>query len=151
MKTKTLFCKRLVISIFVSFLFINSYAQSVDSVAVKTAALDYIEGWYSGDTARISKALSPDLIKRGFIISHKDNQLIKAEASYAQMVEWTGKKPNELLKQPDLKFEVTIIELGRNIAMVKVVSPQYIDYLHMGKMDNEWKIYNVIWEPNIIK
>ena len=127
MKTKTLFCKRLVISLFVSFLFINSYAQSVDSVAIKKAALDYIEGWYSGDTARIAKALSPDLIKRGFIISHKDNQLVKAEASYAQMIEWTGKKPDELSKNPDIKFEVTIIEVGSNISMVKVVSPQYVD------------------------
>lgn len=128
----------------------GSFAQSADEAAIKAAALNYIEGWYSADTARISKALSKDLVKRGFMVN-RNNQLVKTEATYKQMLEWTGKKPNELKQKPDMKFDVTIIEIGKNIAMAKVVSPQYIDYLHLGKMNEEWKIYNVIWELNVQK
>lgn len=119
-----------------------------DEQAIKATALNYIEGWYSADTARMSKALAPDLIKRGFMINSQTNQLTMTEATYSQMVEWTGKKPNELKQNQDIELEVEIIEIGKNIAMVKTISPQFIDYIHMGKIYGEWKIYNVIWEPN---
>ena len=62
------------------------------------------------------------------------------------MVEWTSKKPNELKQDQEIEIKVEIIEIGRNIAMVKTISPQFIDFIHMGKIDGEWKIYNVIWE-----
>jgi len=125
----------------------NASAQSEeDEQAIKVTALNYIEGWYSADTARMSKALSPDLKKRGFLIHPQTKQLIVSEATYSQMVEWTGKKPNELKQDQEIEIKVEIIEIGRNIAMVKTISPQFIDFIHMGKIDGEWKIYNVIWE-----
>lgn len=124
------------------------FAQTGEEQAIRATALDYVEGWYSADKARMAKALSPDLKKRGFIINTKTNQVVINEASYSQMIEWTRKNSNELEKNPDLKFEVKIIETGNNIAMVKTISPDFIDYIHMGKMKGKWKIYNVIWEPN---
>ena len=125
----------------------NASAQSEeDEQAIKVTALNYIEGWYSADTARMSKALSPDLKKRGFLIHPQTKQLIVSEATYSQMVEWTSKKPNELKQDQEIEIKVEIIEIGRNIAMVKTISPQFIDFIHMGKIDGEWKIYNVIWE-----
>jgi Putative lumazine-binding len=35
-----------------------------DSAAITETALDYIEGWYAGDAARIERALHPELAKR---------------------------------------------------------------------------------------
>ena len=35
-----------------------------DSAAIRAAALDYIEGWYTGDGARMRRALHPQLAKR---------------------------------------------------------------------------------------
>jgi len=32
--------------------------------AIKQTALDYIEGWYTGDAERMERALHPDLAKR---------------------------------------------------------------------------------------
>lgn len=121
-----------------------------DMSAIKVTALNYIEGWYCADSVRMSKALAPDLIKRGFIIHSQTNQLSVTEATYTKMVEWTSKKENEFDQNPDIEIEVEIIEIGENIAMVKTVSPQFIDYIHLGRISGEWKIYNVIWEPNYI-
>src|SRR5687768_14241144 len=40
-------------------------AQSAaDSAAIRATALDYIEGWYAGDAARMERALHPELAKR---------------------------------------------------------------------------------------
>lgn len=125
----------------------NTNAQT-DSEQIKTIALNYIEGWYGADTARMNAALAESLAKRGFMLSHKTNELQIAEATKIQMVQWTSQKPNELEKNPNIKIEIDIIEIGQNIAMVKTITPNFIDYIHMGKYNNEWKIYNVIWEPN---
>ena len=43
----------------------NSNAQSsADSAAIRTTALDYIEGWYEGSSERMERALHPELAKR---------------------------------------------------------------------------------------
>lgn len=147
MKSKIINIKFIVVILFISnTIFIN--AQSEDEKAVKAIALDYIEGWYEADTARMANALSPELVKKGFLVSHKTNKLFKRDADYKQMLEWTGKKINELKQNPQMKIEVKVIEVGKNIAMVKTVSPHFIDYLHLGRFDGKWKIYNVIWEIN---
>jgi hypothetical protein len=122
------------------------FCQSPDEAAIEECALNYLEGWYSGDTARMAKALSPELAKRGIIVNPRSNELVLAPASYEQMLSWVGQKPNELEGDPDKQREVYIIEIGEHIAMVKPVTPDFIDYLHMGKMDGQWKIYNAIWE-----
>jgi hypothetical protein len=124
----------------------NTLGQSADEAAIKECALNYLEGWYSADTARMALALSPDLAKRGIIVNPRSKKLVLAPASYEQMLQWVGQKPNELEADPDKQREVHIIEIGEHIAMVKTVTPDFIDYLHMGKMNGEWKIYNAIWE-----
>ncbi|MGH7551869.1 MAG: nuclear transport factor 2 family protein [Longimicrobiales bacterium] len=35
-----------------------------DSAAIRATALDYVEGWYTGDAARMERALHPELAKR---------------------------------------------------------------------------------------
>lgn len=96
----------------------------------------------------MNDALAESLVKRGFITNHKTNELQIASATKTQMLEWSGNRPNELEKNPDIEIKIDIIEIGQNIAMVKTITPNFIDYIHMGKFNNEWKIYNVVWEPN---
>jgi len=45
----------------------NAMAETMpadESDAIKKTALDYIEGWYAGDTARMERALHSELAKR---------------------------------------------------------------------------------------
>src|SRR5437016_9975969 len=38
--------------------------SSDDNEAIRKTALDYIEGWYAGDAARMERSLHPELAKR---------------------------------------------------------------------------------------
>jgi hypothetical protein len=136
----------LVLSLLLLLTTVPVACQTADEKAVKECALDYLEGWYSADTARMAKALSPDLAKRGILRNPRSNEVVLAPASYDQMLQWVGQKPNELKDDPHKQMDVHIIEIGEYIAMVKTITPDFIDYLHMGKMDGEWKIYHAIWE-----
>lgn len=138
----------LIIFASITFCIINLSAQSDDEKSIKATALNYIEGWYSADTSRMVKALSPELKKSGFLVNDETNQVVIREASYSQMIKWTGARSNVLKENPELKIEVKILEIGKNIATVKTVTPDFIDYIHLGKLNGEWKIYNVVWEPN---
>src|SRR5688572_27299454 len=37
---------------------------AADSAAIRATALDYVEGWYTGDAARMERAVHPELAKR---------------------------------------------------------------------------------------
>ncbi len=91
-------------------------------------------------------ALSKDLVKKGFLLNQQSGKLAIVPASYVQMLDWTGRQPNELAQRPDIKMEVHLIEVGEYIAMVKTVTPDFIDYLQLGKVEGQWKIYQAIWE-----
>ena len=142
-------------SVFVLFLFLtlkpqNSLAQNnEDKKAIKETALNYIEGWYSADTIRMAKALSKDLKKRGFRVNDKTNEVSIADASYSQMINWTGERSDKIKQNQKIELKIEIIEIGKNIANVKTIAPDFIDYIHMGRINGEWKIYNVVWEPNL--
>ena len=41
-------------------------ATEIDRTAVIGVVLDYFEGWFSGDAARMERALHPELCKRSF-------------------------------------------------------------------------------------
>lgn len=41
--------------------------QQQDLAAITRAAMDYAEGWYTGDPDRMRRALHPDLIKRTIV------------------------------------------------------------------------------------
>jgi len=114
--------------------------------AIRKVALDYVEGWYSADTTRMANALSKDLKKRGFIMNNKAKKEIIANATYPQMIKWTGQRDDQLKLNKDIELKVEILEIGERIANVKTTTPDFIDYIHLGKIDGEWKIYNAIWE-----
>ena len=122
-----------------------SFSQEDDKKAIEETALNYIEGWYSGDAERMDKALHPQLAKRGIVANRSTGKIGIMPATKEQMVQWTkggaGKKPKD---QRGVK--VTILDKLENTASVKIVSADFIDYAHLAKIDGEWKILNVIWE-----
>src|SRR5919106_357171 len=42
--------------------------------------------------------------------------------------------------------DVTILDIFGNAASVKAVMADWIDYLHIAKVDGRWMIVNVLWE-----
>ncbi len=124
-------------------------AQSVqDSTAIKTAALNYIEGYFYKDAKRMKDALHPELIKR--CIQQDENGkdfIINLSASY--MVMRAANNTNRHANNPEGKMEakVKIYDITGNSATVKITNNQYgfIDYAHMGKFGDGWKIVNVLW------
>lgn len=127
----------------------KSQTSVPDSVAIRVTVLNYIEGWNSGDTVRMAIALHPKLAKRGVVMSPNGKIAELQRASYTDMMTWTASRA----KLPEVKEDVKIViyDIGKNIANAKCVSKEYIDHLHLMRINNEWKILNAIWELNLPK
>ncbi len=123
-------------------------AQSTDSAQIKEAALNYVEGYYNKDVARVMKGLSPELVKRIIVKDPNGDAIQTMGLSYLALI--TSKNTNANVLNPDqpLHSVVTIYDIGINIAAAKVVTNKFkfVDYLQLGKVNGEWKVINVLWE-----
>lgn len=121
-------------------------ATDADLTAIERTALDYIEGFYAGDSARMERALHPELAKR---IVHADPQSARcrlAEMSALTLVQLTGARAGRPTPEAERQRDVTVLDVFENAASVKVVAAAWIDYLHLAKWNGRWLIVNVLWE-----
>ena len=113
---------------------------SADVAAIEAVAGDYVEGWYRGDVARIDRALHADLVKR--IRTDPEGYGSLREVTKDRMVELTREGGGE---DPSAEFVVTVYDVSDEIATARVVSPEYIDLLHLVKGTDGWQIVNVLF------
>lgn len=113
-------------------------ASDEDLAAIEQTALDYIEGWYEGNAERMERSLHPDLVKR--TIQSSRVETLSAE----QMIGFTQQGGGKAFPG-EKKNTVTIRDIDNDLATVKVISAEYIDYLQMGKVNGEWVIINILW------
>jgi peroxiredoxin len=121
----------------------NATNQS-DSSAIRQTALDYIEGYYSGDVSRIEKAIHPDLNKATPRDLPQTGRTMMAYTTYSGLVEITRAKVGAL-DDTARHIQVKILNIDNDVSNVKITSASFIDYIQEVKLDGEWKIINVIF------
>jgi hypothetical protein len=116
-----------------------------DRAAITATALDYIEGWYEGNAERMERALHPDLAKR-IVRSNDKGQSQLQQMSAMGLVQGVKRGGGKNTPKDKQEKEVTVLDIYRNAASVKVVASDWIDYLHIARFNGRWVIVNVLWE-----
>lgn len=120
-------------------------AQSAaDSAAIRAVALDYIEGWYGADAARMERAVHPELAKRLHLTTEGRSFVQQTGAS--ALVAGTARGGGSEAPEGERRSEVVVFDVFRGAASVKVEATDWVDYLHLVRTDDGWKILNVLWE-----
>jgi hypothetical protein len=109
-------------------------------------SVDYIESWYTGDAERMRSCLHPELAKRSAMKDAASGQPVLRTTTAERMYRLTLQGEGAGLPEQDRTHEVTVLDAFRNIACVKVVSHEYLDYLHVARFDERWLIVNVLWD-----
>ena len=119
-------------------------AQTTDvERAIVATALDYYEGWFDGEPARMERALHPDLVKRSLaedgmsVETISAREMVEATAKGIGLTRDPGKQARDILIHVDHVYE--------DIATVTVTSAIYVDYLQLARTREGWKIVNVLW------
>lgn len=122
----------------------NSYGQ--DKVKIKRAALDYIEGFYEGDTIKIKRSIHPELSKLGFGRKSKGSK--QHIMSYEKAIGFARDVANDpqLAASSDAVKKIEILDAQDKIACVKLTVYWGVDYLLMAKYGDKWMITKVLWQ-----
>jgi hypothetical protein len=113
-----------------------------DEAAIVATALDYFEGWFDGDAARMRRALHLGLAKR----APTDDDAILNETTAEWMFDATAKHLGKERDVTDRRIEVEVIDVHDGIATAVVRSAIYREYLHLIRTREGWKIVNALWQ-----
>jgi hypothetical protein len=119
---------------------------SADSAAIRAAALDYVEGWYTGDAARMERALHPELAKRIVNTNPQNGRNSLGQQSAMTLVQSTRNGGGKDTPSEQMQKDVAILDIYQNTASVRATMSGWIDYMHMARWNGRWVIVNVLWE-----
>ena len=119
--------------------------SDADKAAITQTALDYLEGWYAGDTERMERSLHPELAKR-IVRTNAQGQSRLEQMGAMTLVQYTRRGFGKSTPKDKQQKDVTILDVFENAASVKAVATDWIDYLHVAKFNGKWVIVNVLWE-----
>jgi hypothetical protein len=122
-------------------------AQSAaDSAGIRSAALNYIQGWYTADAARMERALHPELAKRMVQDDPKSNKSVLDQMGAKELVQYTREGGGRETPSGQRQADVSILDIYQGAASAKVIAKDWVDYLHLARWNGRWQIVNVLWE-----
>lgn len=116
-----------------------------DREAIKRTALNYAEGWYEGNADKMESALSPDLAKR-IAQTNPQGQSSLGQMTAMRLVQATRGGSGKSTPSAEQQKDVTILDMMGGAATVKLEMRDWVDYMHIGRMNGKWVIINVLWE-----
>lgn len=140
-------------TLLIGFFLISHTDFAQEKEKVEKACMNYIEGFYEGDTAKLIAALKPNLYKIGYWKSKEkgiyefDGQMTWRQAlDYAKRVQ-----ERKNFAKPDAPKKVEVLDIGNSIASAKVTAWWGIDYILLSKQESGWMIEQVLWEGPLEK
>ena len=106
--------------------------------AITQTVLDYFEGWFDGDAARMERALHRDLAKRR---SGEDLEM----TTKRRMVELTERGEGKE-DAGDGRIEIEVEDVYKDMASVTVHTATYHEYVHLVRTADGWRIANTLWQ-----
>jgi hypothetical protein len=140
--------KRVVLGFGLSLLFLtlstSTYAQNNsaagdDSSAVRATVTNYIEAYYTGDALRLEQTLHPHYMKH---MIH--GNIPMRDKTGAEMVQEVRSQGPSGQPQAERTEEVSVLDISGNIASAKLVTPHWVDYMTLSKLNGTWKILSVV-------
>jgi hypothetical protein len=142
-----------ILGVLFSFFVFKIQAQTAqDSLEIKRAALGYIESQHNVNPKQMQESLHPRLVKRSVFKDRTTQKEYISEYFTENMIilaEKYNAKGDKFPKNP--KKEVKFLDVSEKTASVKLIADEWIDYMHIVKINNEWKIINVLWQYDDIK
>lgn len=143
----------IILTMTISFsLFLNFSVQGqsrADSLAIRQVALDYIESQHHVKPEQFERAAHPRMVKRTFWTNKETGKEYLRETFTDAMIllaETYNQEGDKFPENP--KKEVIILDIYDKTASVKLIADDWIDYMHIVKLNGVWQLVNVLWQFN---
>ena len=115
--------------------------SKADEAKIRAAALDYIAGVLEADPERMQRCLHPELAKRAYLPGVDGKPQFSHMSAQNSILD-----AHTFVVTPGRHADVVILDRYEGAASVKTIFDRWIDYMHVVKVGDEWKIINVLWE-----
>ncbi len=112
---------------------------STDAAAVRATVTNYIEAYYTGDARRMEQTLHPHYLKH---MIHGDIPM--RDKTGPQMVQEIRSNGVPDMPEAQRTEQVIVLDVAGTIASAKLVTPGWVDYVTLSKLDGQWKILSVV-------
>lgn len=116
-----------------------------DTLGIRAAAMDYIEGWYEGSPERMARAVHPALVKRIMFTDSSGNALLR-EMGATELVANVRRGGGTRTPPAQRRMDYALLDIFQNAASARIDAGGWIDYLQLVKWQGRWVIVNVLWE-----
>lgn len=146
MQTKTTEMKKVFILIIILISTVTSYAQSdtAENTEIKKAILGYIENFFENNFDAMNRSLHPRLAKRGL----NPDGTLSDDFPPEKLRELMSTKPKfEVKHQYNVVENITIFgKMASASLRTGYPKTRWTEYIHLVKLNGNWKIINVFWE-----
>ncbi|WP_055443262.1 nuclear transport factor 2 family protein [Lacinutrix himadriensis] len=126
---------------------LSKAATVKDSTEIKEKALGYLIGLQQLKPELMNEVLNDSLNKVTIGWDRSTKKEYSKRTTKEQMIAFANSwnKSNTKFPVPP-NNKVIILDIYNRIANVKLVSDNWVEYLHLMKLDGNWQIVNLIWQ-----
>ena len=114
---------------------------------VTNAVTDYVEAFYFGDTTKILRSISPEVVKYGYYRKKDETAYNGEPMSFREMLNYAtsvGKRNNP--NAGNLPKKVEVLDVQDQTASAKLTAWWGTDYILLAKLNGKWMITHVLWQ-----
>lgn len=115
---------------------------SNEKAAITAVAQNYMEAYYTADSGRMQKTLHPDFHKRTLQTVNGHTEI--SEDTVQSMAEGVRLGSGQEIPVAERVKKIEVLDVYRDAASVKVVTGRWIDYMHLSKLNGEWRVMDVV-------
>lgn len=130
------------------FLLVPSLALAdADEDAIRQAILNYANSVYEVKPELVEESVHTHLHKVGYMTSQDGKSTRELWMNFHELSELAANLNQEGMFDPDTaRRDIKILDRLDRIAMARLDAEWGIDFFHLVKVDETWKIMNVVWQ-----
>jgi Putative lumazine-binding len=145
MKTRTLITT--IITLITACITVQNAMAQTDKQQVEAALMDYIDGFYTGDTSKISRSISRQVNKYGFYKASASRNYEGMSMPFNEMIDYCLQvKAQNKAPNPSWPKKAEVYDVQDKTAVGKVTAWWGTDYITLAKVEGKWMIQQVLWQ-----
>lgn len=123
------------------------HAQTrADSAGVRAAVLDYVEGFYEGDTAKLARSIRPEVSKYGFAKRDTATNYRGMAMPWSNFLSYAERERQNGAPRAKEAKKIQLLDVMDQTAAAKLTAWWGVDYLLLAKFEGKWMVTHVLWQ-----
>ena len=131
---------------------LSKKASKKDSLEIKRISLGYLIALQDLKPELMKEVMNDSLNKVTVGFNRKIRKEVARATSKERMIENAKNWNKSNTKFPSIpNNQIKILDIYHRIATVKLYSDNWVEYLHLIKLDGKWSIINLLWQHKNVK